>query len=114
MTQKGSPIALSSVCTFLGCLFSHGIVTQPQIQSCLALLLAELSCIEHVQGIHALLSHAGEKLWMGREAGKALRDFVTSFTQRASAMGNGTTSIKKVEMDKSVRVSNPIMTQRPT
>jgi hypothetical protein len=66
--------------------------------------LSELNAVEHVRAIHALILNSGEKLWMGREGGIALRDVHTAFTQRVSAMNvKGST---RVEVDKYVKVGS--------
>lgn len=76
--------------------------------------MAELNAIEHVQAIHLLLLHANARLWRGKDAVKAIKDFVASFTQRASCIGDNASILgsqfKKTEMRAWVKVSFNITT----
>jgi hypothetical protein len=104
MSRNGTPVALSSLCTFIGALYSHCILPSSPIHLCFSLLLSELNAVEHVRAIHALIYNSGEKLWMGQEGGIALRDVHTGFTQRVSAMNLKGSA--RVEVDKYVKVGS--------
>lgn len=75
-----------SLTTFVGALFAHGLLPRSTIHHCLSVLVAELSTVEHIHAIHLLVLHATAKLWRGKDVNKAIKDFVTSFTQRASCV----------------------------
>jgi hypothetical protein len=71
--------------------------------------VAELNAIEHIHAIHLLVLHANSRLWRGKDANKAIKDFVASFTQRASCMGDDASVMgnpfKKSELRAWVKVS---------
>jgi len=73
--------------TFIGELFSQGLLPRSTVHHCLSILVSELNAIEHMHAIHLLLLHANARLWRGKDANKAIRDFVSSFAQRASCLG---------------------------
>lgn len=77
-----------SLTTFVGDLYAQGLLPRSAIHHCISVLVSELNAIEHIQAIHLLLLHANARLWRGKDANKAIRDFVVSFTQRASCMGD--------------------------
>lgn len=71
--------------------------------------MAELNSVEHIQAIHLLLLHANTKLWKGKDANKSIRDFVASFTQRASCLADNASilgnTFKKSEIRGWVKVN---------
>jgi len=75
-----------SLTTFIGALFATGLLPRSTIHHCLSILVADLSAIEHIHATHLLVLHATAKLWRGKDVNKAIKDFVTSFTQRASCV----------------------------
>ncbi|KIM78422.1 hypothetical protein PILCRDRAFT_824303 [Piloderma croceum F 1598] len=77
-----------SLTTFVGDLYAQGLLPRSSIHHCISILVAELNAIEHIHAIHLLVLHANSRLWRGKDANKAIKDFVASFTQRASCMGD--------------------------
>jgi len=77
-----------SLTTFVGDLYAQGLLPRSAIHHCISVLVSELSAIEHIRAIQLLLLHANARLWRGKDANKAIKDFVASFTQRASCLGD--------------------------
>lgn len=98
-----------SLTTFIGDLFTQGLLPRSTIHHCLSILVAELNAVEHIHAIHLLLLHANARLWRGKDAASAIKDFVASFTQRASCLAEDSSvmgsTIAKSEIRAWVKVS---------
>lgn len=62
-----------------------------------------------MHAIHLLLLHANTKLWKGKDANTAIKDFIANFTQHASCMGEQSSilghEITKTELRARAKVS---------
>lgn len=52
-----------AVATFIGDLFCEGLLKGSFVQLCMNLVLDKLSCLEEVEALHAIVLHAGERLY---------------------------------------------------
>lgn len=104
--------------TFIGDLFSQGLLPRSTIHHCLSILIAELTSIEHMHAIHLLLLHANTKLWKGKDANATIKDFVANFTQRSTRMGERSSilghEITKDELQAKVKVAFFFFTLPPS
>lgn len=77
---------------FIGELYNHGFLARTQTIGCVRVLLKNVKSIEHVQAIHAVISHAGIRLWRGgfeevKEFIKFLFGCTVGVKDNASVMG---------------------------
>ena len=88
MAYVSSALALSK---FIGELYNYGFLPRTQTIGCVRVLLKNVKSIEHVQAIHAIISHAGIRLWQGSEEVKEFIKFLFGCTvavkDNASVMG---------------------------
>ena len=96
-----SALALSK---FIGELYNHGFLPRTQTIGCVRVLLKNVKSIEHVQAIHAIISHAGIRLWQGSQEVKEFIKFLFGCTvgvkDNASVMGK---EYPPKELEKCVR-----------
>ncbi|GJE97657.1 hypothetical protein PsYK624_138780 [Phanerochaete sordida] len=69
-----------AVATFAGDLFCEGLLKGSFVQLCMNLVLDKLSCLEEVEALHAIVLHAGERLYDR----VPLNDFLANLRARCS------------------------------
>jgi len=76
----------TTLLSFLGALYNEDLLERKCVLSLLMLVLQHTYTFEYVCGMHALVVHAGPRLWRFAGSGKTMRDFVTALGQRVSSM----------------------------
>ncbi|EIW81081.1 hypothetical protein CONPUDRAFT_72901 [Coniophora puteana RWD-64-598 SS2] len=76
----------TTLLSFLGALYNEDLLERKCVLGLLTLVLQHTYTFEYVCGMHALVAHAGPRLWRFAGSGKTMRDFATALGQRVSSM----------------------------